>query len=163
MRKFTVLAAILASAGFATPALAGTATDNMQVTATVVDNCVVTAAPMAFGTLTTLGGGNIDTQANISLTCTPNAVYDVALDLGLTGAAGQRYLVNDVDAAQKIPYDVYTDATRTDAWGTGVSLSVVGTATGGTDTLVAYGRIPTTATAVTAGSYADTVTVTVTF
>lgn len=163
MRKFTVLAAVLASAGFVSPAMAATDTDTMQVSATVVNNCVVAASPMAFGTLSGLGTTNIDTSATISLSCTPNAVYDVAMDLGLTGVGGQRHLVNDSDASQTIPYGLYTNATRTNGWASGVGQTIVGTATGGSATLVAYGRIASTATAVTAGSYADTVTVTVTF
>jgi len=40
---------------------------------------------------------------------------------------------------------------------------VSGTAVGGVANLTAYGRIPSTAAAVTAGTYSDTVTVTVTF
>lgn len=163
MRKISVIAAVMAAAGFASPALAATDSDTMQVTATVVNNCTINAAPMAFGTLATLGSSNIDTSATVSLACTPNAVYDVAMDLGLQGVGGQRYLVNSTDSGQTIPYGVYTNASRTNAWGSGVGQTVVGTATGGTATLVAYGRIPASASAVTAGSYADTVTITVTF
>lgn len=163
MRKIIATAAILAAASFAAPAMAATDSDSMQVTATVVNNCVVTASPMAFGTLTTLGTANIDSSATISLACTPNAVYDVAMDLGLQGVSGQRYLVHDTDGTQSIPYGVYTNAGRSNVWTSGVGQTVVGTATGGTATLTAYGRIPSSASAVIAGSYADTVTVIVTF
>ncbi|MDN3646902.1 spore coat U domain-containing protein [Pontixanthobacter aestiaquae] len=162
MRKLIMLAAGAAALS-ASPAFAQD-TDDMLVTATVVDSCTVTASPMAFGTLTTLGTANIDSSASIALACTPDAAYDVSLDLGLNAGAGtQRELVNGADTTQRIPYDVYQDAARTASWGTGTGNTVAGTATGGVATLTAYGRIPASASAVTAGSYSDSVTVTVTF
>ena len=163
MRKLIMLAAGAAALS-ASPAFAATDTDDMLVTATVIDNCTVTASPMAFGTLTTLGSADIDSSATIALACTPDAAYDVSLDLGLNAGVGtQRELVNGADSTQRIPYDVYQDAARTAAWSSGAGNTVAGTATGGVATLTAYGRIPSTATAVTAGSYSDSVTVTVTF
>lgn len=163
MRKILMLAAG-AAVFSASPAFAATDTDDMLVTATVIDNCTVTASPMAFGTLTTLGTANIDTSAAIALTCTPNAAYDVSLDLGINAGAGtQRELVNGADATQRIAYDVYQDAARTAAWSSGAGNTVAGTATGGVAALTAYGRIPASASAVTSGSYSDSVTVTVTF
>jgi len=153
-----------AAALSASPAFAATDTDDMLVTATVIDNCTVTASPMAFGTLTTLGTANIDSSATIALACTPDAAYDVSLDLGLNAGVGtQRELVNGADSTQRIPYDVYTDAARTAGWSSGAGNTVAGTASGGVATLTAYGRIPASAAAVTAGSYSDSVTVTVTF
>ena len=161
MRKIIMMAAGAAALS-ASPAFAATDTDDMLVTATVIDSCTVTASPMAFGTLTTLGSANIDSSATIALACTPDAAYDVSLDSGLNAGGGsQRQLVNGADATQRIDYDVYSNAARTTAWNT--TATVTGTATGGVATLTAYGRIPASATAVTAGSYSDSVTVTVTF
>lgn len=162
MRKLIAMAAG-SLAITATPALAATDTDTMLVTANVVNNCVVTAAPMAFGTLANLGTANIDTSATVSLACTPDAAYDVAMDLGSNAAGSQRQLVNGADSSQLIPYGVFTDAARTNPWGSAVGSTISGTAVGGSATLTAYGRIPASAAAVTAGSYSDSVTVTVTF
>lgn len=163
MRKIIMMAAGAAALS-ASPAFAATDTDDMLVTATVIDSCTVTASPMAFGTLTGLGSSNIDSSATIALACTPDAAYEVSLDLGINAGAGtQRELVNGADATQRIPYDVYSDAARTSAWGTGAGNTVTGTATGGVATLTAFGRIPTSATAVSAGAYSDSVTVTVEF
>ncbi|WP_209349086.1 spore coat U domain-containing protein [Pontixanthobacter sp. CEM42] len=162
MRKLIMLTAG-AVALSASPAFAQDS-DDMLVTATVVDSCTVTASPMAFGTLTTLGTANIDSSATIALACTPDAAYDVSLDLGLNAGVGtQRELVNGADTTQRIPYNLFQDAARSTAWGTGAGNTVAGTATGGVATLTAYGRIPASASAVTAGSYSDSVTVTVTF
>lgn len=163
MRKLIAFAAAAAVTSVSAPAFAAADTDTLQITANVVNNCVVTASPMAFGTLANLGTANIDTSATVSLACTPDAAYDVSMDLGLNASGSQRRLVNGADAAQLIPYGLYTDANRTNAWGNAVGSTVAGTAVNGTATLTAYGRIPSTAAAVTAGSYSDTVTVTVTF
>lgn len=163
MRKIIMLAAGAAALS-ASPAFAATDTDDMLVTATVIDNCTVTASPMAFGTLTTLGSANIDTSAAITLACTPDAAYDVSLDLGVNAGVGsQRQLVNGADNTQRIDYDVYSDAARTTAWSSGAGATVAGTAAAGVASLTAYGRIPSTASAVTSGTYSDSVTVTVTF
>lgn len=163
MRKLIAFAAVAAAVSASAPAFAATDTDTMLVTANVVNNCVVTASPMAFGTLATLGTANIDTSATVSLACTPNAAFDVSMDVGLNNSTGQRRLVNGGDATQLIPYGLYSDAARTTAWGSSVGSTVSGTAVGGVANLTAYGRIPSTAAAVTAGTYSDTVTVTVTF
>lgn len=163
MRKLIAFAVAAAAVSAAAPAFAATDSDTMEITATVVNNCVVTASPMAFGTLAGLGTTNIDTSATVSLACTPDAAYDVSMDVGLNASGSQRRLVNGADAAQLIPYSLYTDAARTTAWGSAVGSTVAGTAVGGAATLTAYGRIPSTAAAVTAGNYSDTVTVTVTF
>ncbi|MFZ1744249.1 MAG: spore coat U domain-containing protein [Pontixanthobacter sp.] len=163
MRKLIMLAAGAAALS-ASPAFAGTDSDDMLVTATVINSCTVTASPMAFGTLATLGSANIDTSASVVLACTPNAAYSVSMNLGLNaGSTTQRELVNSGNSTQRIPYEIYTDAARTNSWGTAVGNVVAGTATGGAASLTAYGRIPSTAAAVSAGSYSDTVAVTVTF
>ena len=160
---FLGLAAVAAVAS--TPALAATATNTMPVSVNVINSCTVAATPMAFGTPVAIGGANIDTTSTISLACTNGATYDVALDLGANAAAGQRFLSNGAATPVTIPYNVFRDAGRSSAWGstsgTNTSAGIAGTS--GLVVLTAYGRIPSTATSVGAGSYTDTVTVTVTF
>jgi spore coat protein U-like protein len=163
MRKIIALSACTLAVAVSAPAFAAIDTDTMEVTANVIDNCAVTASPMAFGQLTTLGSANIDSSATVALACTPNAAYDVSMDLGVNASGSQRRLVNGADASQTIPYAIYTDAARTNAWTSAVGNTVAGTASGGVVALTAYGRIPASASAVSAGSYADSVTVTVTF
>ncbi|WP_144095905.1 spore coat U domain-containing protein [Croceicoccus sediminis] len=154
----------VAAALIAAPAYAGTADTTMPVTAEVLDACTVSATPMAFGTIPVLGSQDIDAQATVSLLCTVGASYDVAMDVGLNSSGGgQRYLGNSGGAADVIPYDIYTDSARSAVWGNTVGNTVGGVATTGIVDITAYGRIPVSATPVVAGSYEDTVTVTVTF
>jgi len=163
MRKiafgFAAIAAIVA-----TPALAASASNTMPVSVNVINSCTVAASPMAFGTLTSVGGVNVDTTANVDLVCTIGASYDVSMDFGTNVAAGQRYLVNTTDPTKKIPYNIYRDSGRSLSWGnTAGTDTLTGTTASGLVTIPAYGRIPASATSVPAGAYTDTVTVTVNF
>ncbi|WP_230206626.1 spore coat U domain-containing protein [Novosphingobium sp. Gsoil 351] len=139
----------------------------MPVSVNVINSCTVAATPMSFGAPTAIGGSDIDTSSSISLVCTNGATYDVALDMGLNAASGQRYLSNGAVTPTKIPYNIYSNAGRTTAWGSNSGIggnTVAGAAgTSGLVSLIAYGRIPSSATSVGAGAYTDTVTVTVTF
>ena len=166
MRKLALALAALGAVA-STPVLAATATNTMPVSVNVINSCTVAASPMAFGAPTAIGGANIDTTSSITLQCTNGASYDVALDNGLNATSGQRYMSNGAATPVKVPYNVYSDSSRSVAWGATSGAggnTVSGTAgTSGAVALTAYGRIPSTATSVGAGSYTDTVTVTVTF
>lgn len=165
MRK-TVVGLTALAAFVSTPALAASATNTMPVSVNIINSCTIAASPMAFGTLTSIGGSNVDTSADVALVCTSGAAYDVSMDFGTHVASGQRYLANTTDATKKIPYNIYSNSGRTATWGntggTGGD-TVSGVATSGLLTIPAYGRIPASASPVSAGAYTDTVTVTVNF
>lgn len=161
MHKIILVAAMAAAAG-AAPAFAQSATDQMPVTVTIEDNCTVAATTMNFGTQAVLGGAAVDSTADIDLTCTPGASYDVSMDVGNNGTGGvdgQRNLSNGTDT---IPYNLYSDAGYSSVWNTTATASGTAPASG-LVSLTAYGRIPATAAAVPAGTYSDSVTVEVTF
>lgn len=160
-----VIVSVAAALAFGSaPALAATASNTMPVLVNVVNSCTIVASPLDFGTLTGVGGTNVDSTATVSLNCTQGAAYDVSLNLGANATGTQRYLVNALDATKKIPYSIFTNAARSAAWGqTSGTDTVRGTAGATPLSLTAYGRIPSTATAVPAGDYKDTVTVTVAF
>ena len=161
MRKILMVAAG-AGAALATPAFANTA--DLEVTATVEDSCTVQNSTMNFGTLSVINGTNHDATASVSLTCTIGADYTVSLDNGVNAGAGtQRFLsYDDGGAVHNIPYNLYSDSTRSNAWAS-AGVNPAGTATGTAETVTVYGRIPSTANNVMAGSYTDTVTVSITF
>lgn len=163
MRKIALGFAALA-ATTAAPALAGTATNNMPVSVNVLNSCTVSATPMAFGSPTAIGGVDIDTTSTVSLVCTNGANYDVALDRGLNASGTQRRMSNGAATPVFVNYGVFKDAARTTDWGAGVGATQAGNAgASGLVSLTAYGRIPASAASVGAGTYTDTVTVTVTF
>lgn len=159
--KFAVLAT--ASALAAQPAMAQS-TGDMPVSATVLNNCTITATPMVFGAITDFSAADTDSTSTILLVCSPNAVYEVQLNDGQNANGGQRRLSN-LAGAEFINYEIYSDTARTSRWGDTISSdTVTGTASAlGTSTLTAYGRIAQGEPAVSAGAYTDLITVTVNF
>ena len=147
-----------AAALLSTPALAGTATGTVQVSLNVSSSCSVTAQPLDFGTTNSFAVA-IDTSSATTVKCTPLAPYSVFVSYGANAAGTQRQLLSTTSAAV-VKYDVYSDAGRTTAWTPTVGTTGVGDGTEKAATL--YGRIPVQ-TAVAAGDYKDTVTVTVSY
>jgi spore coat protein U-like protein len=145
------------------PAQARNASATMPVTALTVETCAVVALPMAFGTLNQLGGTASDSQTNVTVTCTPGVSYNVGLDMGANAMGGVRRMAAAL-GGEAVPYALYTNASRTTAWGNTVGTNTVaGTASLLPSTLTVYGRVGGDAGLVPAGVYADLVTVTVTF
>jgi spore coat protein U-like protein len=158
--RTTVVSTCLAGALFVAPALAATTTTNLNVSASVVDTCVVSASNVNFGTY---GGTQLDGAGTVSVTCTNLAAYTVELDAG--GGAGASVASRKLTgpASQTINYSLYKDAARTTLWGTVAgSQSVAGTGTGTQQVLNVYGRMPASQTP-GAGTYNDTVIVTVAY
>jgi len=162
MRKIAIGFAAIAALT-STSAFAATASNTMDVSVNVINSCTVAASPMAFGGVNSIGGTDIDTTATIVLTCTNGANYVVGLDNGTHSVGAQRNLANA--GGTTIPYGIFTNVARNAAWGSNPGVDTVAGTSGatGVSTLTAYGRIPASATTVTAGTYTDTVTVTVTF
>ena len=146
------------------PALAGEATGDMAVSASVLNNCTVVASPMVFGPITDFNAADVDSTSTLVLACTPNAAYEVQLNDGINADSGQRRLANAA-GDEFINYDIYSDTGRASRWGDELTVDTVsGTANAvGTATLTAYGRIDQNETAVSAGAYSDQITVTVNF
>jgi spore coat protein U-like protein len=158
MRKIVIGIAAAAAIG-STPALAGTATGTVQVSLNVSSACSVTAQPLDFGTTNSFAANN-DTSSATTVKCTPSAPYTVFVSYGANaGATTQRKLASTTTSA-KVNYDLYSDASRTAPWTPSSGKTGVGDGTEQASTI--YGRIPVQ-TAVAAGDYTDTVTVTVNY
>ena len=159
MRKIAVSLAL--AAGLASsPALAAgatgqEATNTIQVSLNISTACTLTTNPMSFGTVTSATGGataSSDTRVN----CTPGAAYTVNIDNGLNaGGTGIRKLLSTTTTAT-VDYGIYTDAARTLPW---TVAGFGGTGNGADQTIPVLGRL-TQATQVGAGTYQDTLTVT---
>jgi spore coat protein U-like protein len=149
-----------AAAIAATPALAGTATGTVQVSLNVSSACSVTAQPLDFGTTNSFAA-NIDSSSATTVKCTPSAPYTVYVSLGNNaGSTTQRKLLSTTNPLATVNYDIYSDASRTAAWSP--TAGKTGTGDGTEQAMTLYGRVPVQ-TAVAAGDYKDTVTVTVNY
>ncbi len=67
--------------------------------------------------------------------------------------------------ANLLNYNIYTTTARTTVWGDGTSSTsaITGTGSGTAQSVTVYGRVTSGQTSVPAGSYSDTVAVTVTY
>lgn len=140
---------------------AGVATSSIPVSAIILDNCTVVATPLAF-TPPPGGTAAVDSTSTITLACTPNSSFDVALNAGTNAVSGARNM-KLATGADLLPYEIYQDAAHTQIWGDTGSNKKSGTAPLGAVSYTAYGRIAANRPSVSVGSYTDTVTVTVTF
>jgi spore coat protein U domain-containing protein, fimbrial subunit CupE1/2/3/6 len=157
------LFAVLAGALVATPVLAITVTTDLSVTANVPGGCVLGTTAVAFGDYS---GTQIDVAGTLSANCTSGLPYSVELGPGLSATGTSRQMSNAGNGALKLNYELYRDAARTLVWG-GATYTVGGaaaltgqTASGTAQTIQIYGRVPGSQ-APAAGSFADTVVVSV--
>lgn len=144
--------------------MAATATANLSVSAVVINAC-------ALGTITSVAFGNYDPTSatannntgSIIVTCTLGDVYNIALDPGTFAGATVTTRRMTGPSAGGLAYSLYRDAGRTLNWGQTIGTDTLQqTGSGLAQTATVYGRIPASQ-IVTAGSYSDTVGITVTF
>lgn len=125
---------------------------------TIDTSCTVDANPLDFGTVNALDGHTA--TSNLSVACTLNGPYSVALDGGsVSGDVGDRRMQLGPNA---IAYQLYRDSGHTQLWGNTPGTVVEDVGTGSPQSIPIYGLVPTQA-GVPQGTYQDVVTVTVTF
>lgn len=155
--------AILAAALGAAPvaASAKTLSNTLDARMRVDTSCRVNTEPLTFGSVN-IFSGQVDATARIRLSCGPAVAYSVAIDNGLN-YNGQRRMSNGAGGwFAYVPYQIYRNAARTQAWGATPATRVTGiTPVNGDVTLIAYGRVPNSI--VLPRAYIDVVTVTVNF
>lgn len=119
--------------------------------------CTVSPVSVIFGSYDSLNPSPLDGVGSVAVNCDAEVAYTISLSAG-TGT----YLDRRMSAgAAELSYNLYTDSTRTQVWGDSTTSS--GMSAAGTDVnLTIYGRIPARQN-VTAGIYADTIIVTVTY
>ena len=163
-----ILTATLAAAVMAGGvAHSATTTTTFAVTATVQSTCSATAAALAFPNYTPGGGAQVG-NTSISVKCTKNTPYTIALNGGTTtgGTIAQRLMASGANTLQ---YNLFTTAAFAQVFGdgSGTSKTVAGTGAGvaTANAVTVFGQLPDNATnqAAVPGNYTDTITVTVTY
>ena len=166
MRKIHAMTLILGTT-LAAAANSATTGTSFAVTATVQSTCSATATTLAFSPYTP-GGGVITSNGTISVKCTKNTPFTVALNGGTTtgGTIAQRLLALGANTLQ---YNLFTTAALTQVFGDGSGTSKTGAGTGAgvatATTVTVFGQLPDSVAnqAAVAGNYTDTITVTVTY
>lgn len=164
LRIFTLSAAAVVAFA-ASPAIAADATSNLSATATVTSNCAVTTTAVAFGNANVTLNANVDGTGGISVTCTNGTAWTAKANLG-SGTGASITTRKMTSGANLLDYTLYTDTGRLTIWGDGTvgnGSTITGTGSGNAQDTTIYGRVPSGQTTKPAGSYADTVTVTVSY
>lgn len=147
------------------PACAGTSANTMTSSTMVVSACVVSGNTLNFGNaISPVGSVPVDAAATLTVQCTANTSYTVALNAGLNAGGAANFDGRAMSSGSyRVGYQLYLDAGRATVWGNGTGSGVVtGTGNGGTQSWTIYGRLPSL-TAAVPGTYTDTVTVTVSY
>jgi spore coat protein U-like protein len=164
MRSSRVLAPLAAVCTVLAVPLAvqsATKTATFNVTATIQNDCTISAAALAFGNVGTVTA-NVDAVSQVTITCTPMTNYTVGLDGGsvVGSTVADRKMSKGTD---RLGFQLYRDAARTQVWGLTVGTDTAGgTGTGTTETITVYGRIMPQNTP-PAGNYSNTITATITY
>jgi spore coat protein U-like protein len=121
-------------------------------------SCSMGIVNVVFGTYNTLSASSLDGAGSVSVTCTVSSSFQVALSKG-HGSFAARQLQS---GANVLYYNLYTDALRSLIWGDGTVGTTLVSGSGTAATYTVYGRIPGGQN-LPAGSYGDSITVTLDF
>jgi len=141
---------------------AASTTTTFAVQATVTATCTInSASTLNFGSVGVLAS-NVDQSSTIQVTCTNTTPYNIGLDAG-TGSGATVAVRKLSSGGATINYSLYTSNAYSTVWGTTVGTDTqTGTGNGSAQSYTVFGRIPPQ-TSPAPGSYADTITVTVTY
>jgi spore coat protein U-like protein len=153
MKKLMTIVAAVAVVTMAGTAFAATQTTTVAVSANITGACTVASAgSIAYGALDPLAGGVVTAVVGQPVVhCTSGLAVAITDDKGLHEVGAQAYMSNG--AAGTIPYTFAYTAAQT---GAGAATALPIALTAGNLATVDYASAP-------AGTYADTITLTLTF
>ncbi len=123
--------------------------------------CNITATPVAFGAYDPYQTASSRASGRIEITCANAMPYTIRLGSGQNTSNDTLRRMRRVEGVGMLTYNLYRDAAATEIWGDGTraTFSQPGTADRRVTHLTIYGRLPARQN-VSAGVYADTVTIT---
>jgi spore coat protein U-like protein len=142
-----------------------TQSTSLAVNATVVKNCTITTAPVAFGNYDSVAANAtapLDGIGTVTVACTKGAPAKVGLGVGSNGQGTTRRML--AAAAEYLTYELYKDTGRATIWGNGpdTGLDIPAAPNQTPRAFTVYGRVPQAQEAAV-GAYTDTVVATVNF
>ncbi len=132
---------------------------SFTASANYVAACTLAVTSMNFGTMLTLASP-VDATSTVTATCSASSPYSIKLNDGMNSVGPQLRQLGL--AGINVPYALYKDAARTLIWGNTPATQRDATGAGTSQAYTVYGRIPAQSTP-PAGTYTDTVIVTVSF
>jgi spore coat protein U-like protein len=158
--------AILLAAVFSAlvgPASGTTTSTTFQVQIVITNACVIGAvSTLNFGSQGTLAA-IVPATTTIGVNCTLALPYNVGLDAGVGSGATVATRKMTGPASATVSYSLYQDVTHLLVWGNTIGTNTIAAVgTGLSVPYTVYGAVPIQATPA-AGTYTDTITVTVTY
>ncbi len=144
----------------ATPAAPATLSDTLAVRVVVQPACTISGATLDFGNYTSGQATALNGFTQIAYNACPATQLRFQLDGGTNGTSTARKLANG--SGGLLNYGIYRDSARTQNFGQGVDSRLITPSASGTGTVSVYGRIPA-GQSVAAGTYTDTVVITLDF
>jgi spore coat protein U-like protein len=147
------------------PVQGASATANLSIGATIVNNCTISTTPVGFSPydpiVTHASTPDDSTSGSVTVTCTRGTAPTIGLGLGQNASGSQMRMAY---GSNYLNYALYQDSGHTTVWGnSGSGLFSPGPAPSkAARTYTVYGRIPA-GQDLPAGAYADTVVATVNF
>lgn len=137
-----------------------TAQPSFTVSATVLAGCTISADDITFPNKGVLDSVT-DAEGAVKITCSNGTPWTAALALGTGETATARTM--SLTGQTDIKYGLYKDTTRATPWAAGAQ-AATGTGNGALQSIPVYARVPVvTGTQPAAGTYSDTVVVTLTY
>ena len=121
--------------------------------------CTISATGVAFGAYNPRNTTSVTGVGSIQLDCHPNGRPVISLGAGNSGSYASRRMTNGIS---NLNYNLYVNSAMTIVWGNGTGGTQSVDAPRKTSTTTVYGRIPPRQN-VTAGTYRDTLVVSVVF
>ncbi|MBO6152257.1 MAG: spore coat protein U domain-containing protein, partial [Acinetobacter sp.] len=132
--------------------------NSLNVTSNYENSCnLISASDLNFGQMNDLSRA-VTSSTTVALSCPLNTSWKVNLDQGMNYDGATRRMRKGADY---IAYELYRDAQYSQLWNN--SGASQGTGNNGTQTINIYGKAGPSSTAVPAGEYQDTITVTLTY
>jgi len=139
---------------------------------TITCSCAVSTTNVVFGAINPLSLSNIDSVGGVTVSCGGIAGLLIPLQVDIsTGISGNYAARTLVSGANTLSYNLYKDSARSTVFGNGtngtgdasssIQLTALGTATPVTVSI--YGRVFGAQVTAVPGSYADTISVTLTY
>jgi spore coat protein U-like protein len=126
-------------------------------------NCSISITSVSFGSYSVFTAAPTDSAGSVTYRCNGNASVLITISTGQSGTFNPRQMIN---GSEQLSYNLYRDAARSVIWGDGSagtqSHTQINVPNNTNVSVNVYARIPATQD-VTAGSYADSVSVTINF
>ena len=163
---------LLYAAGLILQANAATSTSEMNVTANISATCTMSNTDLDFGEYDAFGANDLLATATITTTCTSGTTAHVEMDNGLHSTREQRsggrslrstYYrhMSNAGSDSKLQYELYMDEIHTNVWSSSHTQSIVGS--GASEDLSVYAKVFKNQLDAAAGSYTDTINITINY